>query len=127
MPRACFDYAGADLAVVDGDCVIGAGLRLIPTPGHSPGHQGLLVETAEGRELLGGQSFDSAYEFGLADLAARLAGGPDALEDVEYPEWMHTIQGLDLQRVRFAHDLAEWRPPPFDLPRSEPSLLIDPY
>jgi N-acyl homoserine lactone hydrolase len=40
-------------------------VRLLPTPGHTPGHQSVLVETDEGLVVLGG---DVAYTFhALAD------------------------------------------------------------
>jgi N-acyl homoserine lactone hydrolase len=36
------------------------GIRLLPTPGHTEGHQAVLVETDEGLVVLGG---DVAYSF----------------------------------------------------------------
>jgi N-acyl homoserine lactone hydrolase len=36
------------------------GVRLVPTPGHTAGHQSVLVETDEGLVVLGG---DVAYTF----------------------------------------------------------------
>jgi hypothetical protein len=71
--------------------------------------------------LLAGQSFDSAYEFALADFAARLTEAEDDPADLEYPKWMHDVQACEPQRVLFAHDLAEWRPPRFALGSSTPT------
>lgn len=37
--------AGGHLVAVDGDEALGAGVRIVATPGHTPGHQSVLVET----------------------------------------------------------------------------------
>ncbi|MEV8535599.1 MBL fold metallo-hydrolase [Streptomyces sp. NPDC051211] len=40
------------LSEVDGRHRLGGGLTLLPTPGHTPGHQSVLVEQSGGREVL---------------------------------------------------------------------------
>jgi glyoxylase-like metal-dependent hydrolase (beta-lactamase superfamily II) len=42
------------LAIVDGDITVAPGIRLILLPGHSPGSQGVLVDTAAGKYLIAG-------------------------------------------------------------------------
>ncbi|MFI7573423.1 MBL fold metallo-hydrolase [Micromonospora sp. NPDC049497] len=42
------------LRVVDGETTLIPGVRLLPTPGHTPGHQSVLVEAAHERLLLTG-------------------------------------------------------------------------
>src|SRR5438093_1103100 len=39
------DFPGAALEEVDGDAEPWPGIQIVPTPGHSPGHQSLVVET----------------------------------------------------------------------------------
>jgi glyoxylase-like metal-dependent hydrolase (beta-lactamase superfamily II) len=46
--------ATGQLSVVDGPAVLGAGLRVLPTPGHTPGHQSLLLDTDDGVVLFTG-------------------------------------------------------------------------
>ena len=47
-----------------------AGLRLLPTPGHTAGHQSLVVGTDEGTVVLAGQSVQTRAEWlGIADEA----------------------------------------------------------
>ena len=43
------------LRLVHGDEQLTAGVRIIETPGHTPGHQSLVVETATGRTVIAGQ------------------------------------------------------------------------
>lgn len=42
------------LEVIDGVADVGNGIRLLPLPGHSPGSQGVLVDTEAGRWLIAG-------------------------------------------------------------------------
>lgn len=41
---------------VDGDVEVAKGLRVVPLPGHTPGFQGVLVETRSGRYLIAGDA-----------------------------------------------------------------------
>ena len=54
------DFAGATYVEHDGEAEVLPGIRLLPTPGHTAGHQSVLVETDEGPVVLGG---DVAYTF----------------------------------------------------------------
>lgn len=42
------------MEAVDGDCEIGNGIRILETPGHTPGSQSLAVDTADGTVILTG-------------------------------------------------------------------------
>jgi N-acyl homoserine lactone hydrolase len=85
------------------------GIRVIPTPGHSPGHQSMSVETDAGRLVLAGQVFRDASSFARALTAHRLTqeGYPDP---PSYPAWLPRILALEPYRVAFGHDLAVWQP-----------------
>jgi len=85
------------------------GIRVIPTPGHSPGHQSVSVETDSGRLLLAGQVFRDASGFARALTAYRLSEA--GYEDPPpYPEWLPRVLELAPYRVAFGHDLAVWQP-----------------
>jgi glyoxylase-like metal-dependent hydrolase (beta-lactamase superfamily II) len=58
------------LRLVDGDDEIAAGVRLISTPGHTPGHQSVLVETADTRVVLAAQCAFGAVEVRSGEPAA---------------------------------------------------------
>jgi N-acyl homoserine lactone hydrolase len=110
------DYSVADALDLDGGRyeVRGGeheplpGVRVVPTPGHSPGHQAVVVDTVAGRVLLAGQSFRGASEFAMALTALRLArdGFP---EPPDYPAWLPRLVELEAWRVVFGHDTAVWQ------------------
>jgi glyoxylase-like metal-dependent hydrolase (beta-lactamase superfamily II) len=50
------DYLGTRFELLDGDAEIVPGIRVITTPGHSPGHQSVLVDTAGGRFCVAGDA-----------------------------------------------------------------------
>jgi N-acyl homoserine lactone hydrolase len=85
------------------------GIRVVPTPGHTPGHQSVSVETDAGRLLLAGQSFRDASGFARALTAYRLSEA--GYEDPPpYPHWLPRVLELEPYRVAFGHDLAVWQP-----------------
>lgn len=105
FPVYTYDYPGARLEIVEGKVQIcPRPPSLIPTNGHSPGHQSLLVQTDKGPLLLAGQAVNTASQFGAAAFAERLAaGGLDRIGT--YPDWMPRFRKLRVERALFAHDL----------------------
>jgi N-acyl homoserine lactone hydrolase len=53
-----FDFAGARFELLDGDAEIAEGVRVVATPGHTVGHQSVLVEGEGGVSVMIG---DAAY------------------------------------------------------------------
>ena len=90
------------LRLVDGELEVLPGIRLLPTPGHTPGHQSVIVETGDGRVALGGQC---AYR------AAELLSGEARPANLHGPEWQATatdslarIRALAPVTVHLSHD-----------------------
>ncbi len=50
------DYLGTKFELLDGEQEIVPGIRVIPTPGHTPGHQSVVVETVAGRYCVAGDA-----------------------------------------------------------------------
>ena len=98
----------ANYLVHEGEAEIADGVRIIPTPGHTPGHQAVAVDTAEGLVVLAGQAYRWASEFSMAAYAHRLACRGE--EAPERPDWLPSILELRPSRVLFGHDFAVWRP-----------------
>jgi N-acyl homoserine lactone hydrolase len=108
LPEKTIAFAGANLEVLDGEeAEVAPGVRIIPTPGHTAGHQSFVVDTQEGRIVIAGQAFSDAAEYARALYAWTLdrAGSPHP----EYAPWVARLQELDPWRVTFAHDLAIWQ------------------
>jgi len=110
MPSA-YEFAGATFELVDGEADVAPGLRIIPTPGHVPGHQSLVVETHHGRIVIAGQAFNEASEYARAQFALELEAGGTA-QHAPYPDWIARFAEFDPVRVLFAHDLALWERDP---------------
>jgi N-acyl homoserine lactone hydrolase len=48
------EFDGATYVEHDGEAEIAPGVRVLPTPGHAPGHQAVLVDTDDGLVIVGG-------------------------------------------------------------------------
>ncbi|MDP9467157.1 MAG: MBL fold metallo-hydrolase [Chloroflexota bacterium] len=113
-PEYAFDFPDVLLQVLRGEEEMVPGVRIIPTPGHTPGHQALVVDTKAGRVLLAGQATDNATEFSYAAFSHRLdAAGLDTIGT--FPPWMARVAALKPQRGYFAHDLLTYEPDPADI------------
>jgi len=98
-----------DYRPVDGEHELLPGIRTFRTPGHTAGHQSLIVDTVDGPEVLLGQGMPSATDFASAAYAVRLeAEGSEPIPP--YPHWLSALLATEPARVHFAHDLAVWRP-----------------
>jgi N-acyl homoserine lactone hydrolase len=96
------DFPGADYRPLRGDAVIGDGIRIIATPGHTPGHQSLVVDGPAGTVVLAGQAVYSAGEW--AGVAVALEGRSRADDAAAYERSVARLRALDPAVVRFAHD-----------------------
>jgi N-acyl homoserine lactone hydrolase len=104
------DTPGAVYAELDGEAEILPGVVIVPTPGHTAGHQSLVVRRGDGVVIVAGQSHDHAVGF-TGDVLARRAVRDGASEPVPVaPEWMERLLSFDPSRVVFAHDNAVWTP-----------------
>ncbi len=100
------DVPGLRYEVIDGELEVAPGLRLLPTPGHSPGHQSLVAEASDGKVVLAGQAVQSRREWeGATDPAS--SGEPSARAS-GYATSVARLRALDPVRVHFAHDPSIW-------------------
>jgi len=113
-PQYVLDYPGARVEAIDGEHEIAHGVRLVPTPGHTTGHQALLVETDDGVLMLAGQASNTTWEFSTSAFAVRLRS--DLNDPIgHHPEWMANLRRWGVMRALFAHDLLVWERDPTDL------------
>ncbi|MCA1831850.1 MAG: N-acyl homoserine lactonase family protein [Actinomycetota bacterium] len=121
IPGPVCDFDDARFELLSGEAEPVPGIRIIPTPGHTDGHQSLVVDTAKGRIVLAGQAFNFANEYAAARYALSLArAGSDA---PGYPSWVARFDEFDPVKVLFAHDYAIWeRTPDVDAPPAVPAV-----
>ncbi|MBB1259236.1 N-acyl homoserine lactonase family protein [Streptomyces alkaliterrae] len=105
------DFPGAVYEEVAGEAEIWPGVRIIPTPGHTEGHQSLVLRRRDGSLVLAGQAHDLASHFASEQLArhATLHGAEQPLPP--YRPWLDRLADFDPRRVLFAHDCSVWEPP----------------
>jgi glyoxylase-like metal-dependent hydrolase (beta-lactamase superfamily II) len=84
------DFEGARYERVTGDVEVAPLVRVLATPGHTPGHQSVTVETAEGLVLIVGQAAQDARAFA--------AGEADAS--------VQRLRDLGAERIHFSHERA---------------------
>ena len=100
-----FDFAGARFELLDGDTEIAEGVKVVATPGHTVGHQSVVVETADGSAVMIG---DAAY---TADIY-------EGVEDADLSQWrgqhadrdswarsLHRVHEMHPHSVHFCHDV----------------------
>ena len=104
------DVPGARYEVLDGETEVLPGVLLVPTPGHTAGHQSLVVRTGDGTVVVAGQSHDSASDYAADALACRAAADGHPAPLPAPPAWMDLLARLDPARVLFAHDHSAWVP-----------------
>ena len=99
-----FDFAGARFELMDGDAEVAEGVRVVATPGHTVGHQSVIVDTAGGGAVMIG---DAAYTSDIyregenADLS-RWRG-----QYADHEAWAASLRRLHDMRpnaVHFCHD-----------------------
>jgi N-acyl homoserine lactone hydrolase len=58
------DFPRARFHLLDGEAEVLPGLTVVPTLGHTPGHQSVMLETGEGPVLIAGQAAYTAEDIG---------------------------------------------------------------
>ena len=102
------DFPGAEYRSVDGDVRIAAGIRIIATPGHTGGHQSLVLDEADQPIVLAGQAVYSKAELEHIAEAATLAGEDPPPDPASYLASANRILELRPRRVHFSHDASIW-------------------
>jgi N-acyl homoserine lactone hydrolase len=95
---------------VSGQAEVLPGVFLMPTPGHTDGHQSLIVRRPDGAMIVAGQSHDTASQYAADQLAwrAQRDGHSEPLPSI--PAWIDALQRFDPRMVCFAHDRSVWQP-----------------
>ena len=100
------DVPGLTYEVLDGELEVAPGLRLIPTPGHTAGHQSLVLDAPDGTVVLAGQAVQSRAEWEGASEPS--ASGASSARDPRYLRSVERLRSMNPARVHFAHDPDVW-------------------
>jgi N-acyl homoserine lactone hydrolase len=101
---------GSRFEELAGESEVLPGVFLMPTPGHTSGHQSLIVRRADGAVIVAGQSHDTASEYAADHLSWRAHHDGHDQPLPEGPVWMKRLQDFDPRVVYFAHDHSIWIP-----------------
>ena len=91
----------AQRRLIEGDLEIAEGVTILSTPGHTPGHQSVLIESAAGNVVLAGQAVWELEEF-VEERATVSNVFSDAYHDVAIDS-IRRIKGFEPEAVFFAH------------------------
>jgi N-acyl homoserine lactone hydrolase len=104
FPAIYWDDPALRYVPADGRTRIAPGVEVVPTPGHAPGHQSLVVELPEsGRVVLCGDAAFTRQNLERGDI--RGADEPAAKESLAM---IASLVGGDLDRAFPSHDAASW-------------------
>jgi N-acyl homoserine lactone hydrolase len=101
---------GSRFEQVTGQAEVLPGVLLMPTPGHTAGHQSLIVRRPDGAVIVAGQSHDTATQYAADQLAWRASRDRHGPPLADIPHWMDALAQLDPRIVYFAHDRSAWTP-----------------
>jgi N-acyl homoserine lactone hydrolase len=104
------DFPGVRYQMTDGEVTLAPGVFVVPTPGHTDGHQSLVVRRDDGTVILAGQAHDFATAVTADYLARRAALDGVAPPLPPYEAWLERLLAFDPARIVFAHDLAVFEP-----------------
>ncbi|MGW2571931.1 N-acyl homoserine lactonase family protein [Streptomyces sp. NPDC001537] len=103
------DFPTASYEELSGEAEVLPGVWIIPTPGHTQGHQSLVLQQGDGTVVLAGQAHDFASHYASDQLAQQAAR--DGVQPLPaYRHWMERLVDFDPRRVLFAHDCSVWEP-----------------
>jgi len=104
FPGVYWDIPELTYMPVTGRVRVATGVEVVPTPGHAPGHQSLVVDLPEtGRVVLCG---DAAFT--RENLARGEIRAPDEAAAKDSLALIRSLVGDDLDRVFTSHDAASW-------------------
>ncbi|HKW58935.1 MAG TPA: N-acyl homoserine lactonase family protein [Candidatus Dormibacteraeota bacterium] len=99
-----FDFAGARFELVDGDAEIAAGVRVVATPGHTSGHQCVIVDAADGAAVMIGDAAYTADIYRDGDDADLSDWGGQYSDREDWSSSLKKVHAMHPRAVHFCHD-----------------------
>jgi glyoxylase-like metal-dependent hydrolase (beta-lactamase superfamily II) len=105
VPRWAFP-PNVELTQVEGDHQVAPGVQVVATPGHTPGHQSVLIEDDDGRRTV--VCCQAAWNVESFEVASP---GDEGWDRDAGAASVRKLRALEPDRVLFSHDAREWHPP----------------
>ena len=99
-----FDFAGARYELLDGDAEIAEGVRAVATPGHTVGHQSVIVESDEGDAVMIGDAAYTARIYEVGDQADLRRWNGQYTDRESWSRSLRTLHDMHPNTVHFCHD-----------------------
>jgi N-acyl homoserine lactone hydrolase len=100
------DFPGARYLRISGDHNLFPGVDLVSTPGHTIGHQSVVIESPSGPIVIAGQAVYTAGEW--TESAGAWEGSASAWDPGRYAHSVERLRKLKPVRVFFGHDRKAW-------------------
>ena len=88
--------------IIDGDHEIADGIELLHTPGHSPGHQSVVIRSRHDIIVIAGQCLWTATDWNTSNV--RVTNLHDATSAIEAANSIARLKALGPTRVHLSHD-----------------------
>jgi N-acyl homoserine lactone hydrolase len=105
--REWVEFPDAAYEIVSGAVDVAPDVTLVPTPGHTRGHQSALVQTERGLCVLAGQAVYTVDEWN-GSVDPRRSGFELADDPEAYADSVRRLHELEPAVVHFAHDRGTW-------------------
>ena len=99
-----FDFAGARFELMDGDAQIADGVRVVSTPGHTVGHQSVIVDTPDGGAVMIGDAAYTAEIYRDGDTADLSIWRGQYTDLGAWTNSLHKLHDMHPHAVHFCHD-----------------------
>jgi N-acyl homoserine lactone hydrolase len=99
-----FDFAGARFELVDGDAEVAEGVRLVATPGHTVGHQSVVVDMPDGDALMIGDAAYTSEIYRDRDEADLTMWRGQYADHTAWSDSLDRLHEMHLHAVHFCHD-----------------------
>ena len=99
-----FDFAGARFELVDGDAQIAEGVRVVATPGHTVGHQSVIVDTPDGGAVMIGDAAYTADIYQAGENADLEKWRGQYSDRAAWSDSLRRLHGMQPHTVHFCHD-----------------------
>ena len=100
------DFPGARYELLHGDAELREGLHVVPTPGHTAGHQSVVLEAGDAVAVIAGQAAYSADEFASK---RALADENSSWDRDLYEKSLASLRDLRPLFGYFSHDPTVWQ------------------